>query len=97
MRTIKDSNLPGYDAVRIDILVLKFRSSFLLPLSGWYTLPKLDAAHSETLLPVHQNTQHTDNWNIQHFAPNHSRHLSLVNIRCLQVKSHCVTTFLHPL
>jgi hypothetical protein len=51
-----DSNHPGYDAVRTDILVPTFRSSLLLPPSGWYTLTKLVVATSETLLLIHQNT-----------------------------------------
>jgi len=58
MRNDEDSNHPSYDAVRTDILpvVPTFRSCLLLPPSGWYTLTKLVAATSETLLPMHQNT-----------------------------------------
>jgi len=85
MRNDKDSNHPGYDAVRTDILVPTFQSCLLLPPSGWYTLTKLVAATSETLLPMHQNTYHhiPDNWTIHHFVPNFSRQLSLIiKIRC---------------
>jgi hypothetical protein len=54
MRNDEDSNHPGHDDVRTDILVPTFRSSLPLPPSGWYTLTKLVAATSETLLPIHQ-------------------------------------------
>jgi hypothetical protein len=60
MRNDEDSNHPAYDAVRTGILVPTFRSSLLLPSSGWYTLTKLAAATSETLptyTPKHTSPQ----------------------------------------
>jgi hypothetical protein len=87
------------DAVRTEIFEPTFRSSLLLPSSGWYTLTKLEQQPLKRhylCITTHSTTAQTIGIFITSFQ-NHSRQLSLlITMCCSKVKSQCMTTFLYP-